>query len=151
MDEFLALRRTMGRYSSGLSGPRLFGLLGPEDEGISGITRQGTRCHIPEYFILLLSPNWPEFTKKKHKRNFSQCNRLVINFGPLQIYPQERAPVPNKKKVGRASFGEEIRNTKHPIVAWCPHQLCYLVSPKMELCVRACTTLPLHARPYCKQ
>lgn len=64
MDEFPALRRTVGLSSSGLSSLRLFGLFGPEDEGISGTTRQGTQCHIPEYFILPLSPNWPGVTGK---------------------------------------------------------------------------------------
>jgi hypothetical protein len=126
----------MGLSSSGLSSTRLFGLLGPGDESISRTTRQGTQCHISEYFSLQLSPNWPGASIKKHKRNASQYNRLVVNFASRQLCPQERASVPNKKGAVRASFGEEIRNPNHPIVDWCPRQICYPVSPKMELCLR---------------
>jgi len=68
MDEFPALRRIMGLSSLWLSSLRLFGLFGPEDEGISGTTPQGTQCHIPEYFSLLLSPNWPGDTRQTKEK-----------------------------------------------------------------------------------
>jgi len=68
MDEFPELRRTMEFYSSGLSSPRLFGMFGPDDEGISGTTRQGTHCHIPEYFSLPLSPNWSADTRQTQEK-----------------------------------------------------------------------------------
>jgi len=58
----------MGLSSSGLNSPRLFGLLGPEDEGISGTIRQGTQCHIPEYFSLPLSPNLPGYTRQAQEK-----------------------------------------------------------------------------------
>jgi len=71
MEEFPALRKTMALSSSGLSSPRLFGLLGPEDESIFRTTRQGTQCHIPEYFSLKLSPNWLGATRETQKKRQS--------------------------------------------------------------------------------
>jgi len=54
---------------------------------------------------------------------------IVINFASRQLFPQERTHVPNKKEAGWASFGEEIRNPNHPIVAWYPYQTGYPGSP----------------------
>jgi hypothetical protein len=68
MDEFPVLRRTMELYSSGLSSPRLFRIFGPDDEGISRTTRQGTQSHIPEYFSLPISPNWSGDTRQTQEK-----------------------------------------------------------------------------------